>query len=146
MGRLGQKAGKGYYRYAEGSRQAEHDVEVDALVLEISAKLGYQRRDIGAEEIVERCLLALVNEGAKILEENIAASSHDIDCVYLNGYGFPKAEGGPMQWADAQGMSSIRDRLQRLHSQFGEQWQPAGLITKLAETGQHFADVKEGRV
>jgi len=146
MGRLGQKAGKGYYRYAEGSRQAEHDVEVDALVLEISAKLGYQRREIGHEEILERCLLALVNEGAKILEENIAGSSHDIDCVYLNGYGFPKAEGGPMQWADAQGMSSIRDRLQRLQSQFGEQWQPAGLITRLAETGQHFADVKEGRV
>lgn len=146
MGRLGQKAGKGYYRYAEGSRQAEHDVEVDALVLQISAKLGYQRREIGQEEIIERCLLALVNEGAKILEENIAANSHDIDCVYLNGYGFPKVEGGPMQWADAQGISSIRDRLLRLQSQFGEQWQPAGLITRLAETGQHFADVKEGRV
>lgn len=146
LGRLGQKSHKGYYRYAEGSRQAEHDAEVDALVLDISGGLGFRRREIDDEEIVERCLLALVNEGAKILEENIAANSHDIDCVYLNGYGFPKAEGGPMHWADAQGMSSIQERLERLQGLFGDQWRPAGLITRLGEAGQRIADVKEGRL
>lgn len=102
LGRFGQKSRMGYYRYAEGSRQAEHDPEVDALVLAVSEQLGFQRRAIGQEEILERCLLALVNEGAKILEEGIAASSADIDTVYLNGYGFPADKGGPMSWPTAR--------------------------------------------
>ena len=95
LGRFGQKSRMGYYRYAEGSRQAEHDPEVDALVLQVSEQLGFERRGIGQEEILERCLLALVNEGAKILEEGIAASSADIDTVYLNGYGFPPTRAAP---------------------------------------------------
>src|SRR5690606_7391788 len=114
LGRFGQKAGMGYYRYAEGSRQAEHDPEVDALVLKVSETLGFTRRDIGPEEILERCLLWLVNEGAKILQENMAANSHDIDLVYLNGYGFPADKGGPMNWADTQGAADIQARLQYL--------------------------------
>ncbi|MEK1907784.1 MAG: 3-hydroxyacyl-CoA dehydrogenase NAD-binding domain-containing protein [Pseudomonas sp.] len=146
LGRFGQKAGKGYYSYAPGSRQAEHDPEVDALVLQVSEALGYDRRSIGAEEILERCLLALVNEGAKILEENIAANSHDVDLVYLNGYGFPADKGGPMSWADSQGAASIRDRLLHLSERFGAHWQPAKLIETLAANGKHFADVKEGNV
>ncbi|PMY73516.1 MULTISPECIES: 3-hydroxyacyl-CoA dehydrogenase [unclassified Pseudomonas] len=143
LGRFGQKSQKGYYRYAEGSRQAEHDAAVDALVLEIAAGLGFRRREIKDEEIVERCLLALVNEGAKILEENIAANSQDIDIVYLNGYGFPKNLGGPMQWADAQGIKPILERLTRLQHLFGNYWQPADLIASLAATGKQFSDVKE---
>src|SRR5690606_2127368 len=99
LGSIGQKAGKGYYRYAEGSRQAQHDPEVDWLWVEASERLGYRRCEIGAEEILERCLLALVNEGAKILQEGIASSSHDIGLVYRNGYGFPADKGGPMAWA-----------------------------------------------
>ncbi|MNV65525.1 Fatty acid oxidation complex subunit alpha [compost metagenome] len=83
LGRFGQKSGNGFYHYEPGSRQAEHDVEVDALVQRVSEELGYQRREIGTEEILERCLLALVNEGAKILQEGIADSAHDIDRVYL---------------------------------------------------------------
>ncbi|MBB2495734.1 3-hydroxyacyl-CoA dehydrogenase [Aquipseudomonas ullengensis] len=146
LGRFGQKAGKGYYSYAPGSRQAEHDPEVDALVLQVSESLGYDRRSIGAEEILERCLLALVNEGAKILEENIAANSHDVDLVYLNGYGFPADKGGPMSWADSQGAASIRDRLLHLSERFGAHWQPAKLIETLAANGKRFADVKEGNV
>ena len=146
LGRFGQKARMGYYRYAEGSRQAEHDPEVDALVLQVSEQLGFTRRDIDPSEILERCLLALVNEGAKILEENIAANSHDIDLVYLNGYGFPADKGGPMSWADSQGVAAIHDRLKALQAAFGEHWLPARLIEQLAASGQRFADVQEGRV
>jgi 3-hydroxyacyl-CoA dehydrogenase len=145
LGRYGQKSQKGYYRYAEGSRQAEPDAEVDALVLEVSLGLGFRRREIGSEEILERCLLALVNEGAKILEEQIADSSHDIDLVYLNGYGFPEAVGGPMQWADSQGLAQIGERLDSLHTLFGEHWRPAALIRRLARDGLGFADFKEAR-
>ncbi|UVE17592.1 3-hydroxyacyl-CoA dehydrogenase [Pseudomonas sp. LS44] len=146
VGRFGQKARLGYYQYAEGSRQAEHDPQVDALVLRVSEGLGFRRRDIGNEEILERCLLALVNEGAKILEENIAANSQDIDLVYRNGYGFPASQGGPMAWADGQGLGEILARLQRLQELFGAHWQPAALIKQLASSGKRFADMQEGRV
>ena len=142
LGRFGQKARMGYYRYAEGSRQAEHDPEVDALVQEVSESLGFERREIGAEEILERCLLALVNEGAKILEEDIAANSHDIDLVYLNGYGFPAERGGPMSWADEQGVAEIEQRLQSLQACLGDHWKPARLISKLAAAQKKFADVQ----
>ncbi|HSX90202.1 MAG TPA: 3-hydroxyacyl-CoA dehydrogenase NAD-binding domain-containing protein [Pseudomonas sp.] len=146
LGRFGQKAGMGYYRYAEGSRQAEHDPEVDALVLQVSEQLGFVRRDIDATEILERCLLALVNEGAKILEENIAANSHDIDLVYLNGYGFPADKGGPMAWADSQGVAAIEQRLKALQPLFGDHWQPAKLIEHLAASHKRFSDVREGQL
>ncbi|MDZ4192418.1 3-hydroxyacyl-CoA dehydrogenase NAD-binding domain-containing protein [Ectopseudomonas chengduensis] len=146
LGRFGQKSGKGYYRYAPGSRQAEHDPEVDALVQAESERLGFSRRDIGNEDILERCLLALVNEGAKILEENIAANSRDIDLVYLNGYGFPAERGGPMSWADGEGVAAIRQRLLQLTERFGAHWQPAALIERLASAGKQFSDVQEGRV
>lgn len=146
LGRFGQKAGMGYYRYAEGSRQAEHDPEVDALVLQFSEQLGFVRRDIDATEILERCLLALVNEGAKILEENIAANSHDIDLVYLNGYGFPADKGGPMAWADSQGVAAIEQRLKALQPLFGDHWQPAKLIEHLAASHKRFSDVREGQL
>ncbi|AZC99534.1 3-hydroxyacyl-CoA dehydrogenase [Pseudomonas chlororaphis] len=139
-GRFGQKSGKGYYHYEPGSRQAEHDVQVDALVQEVSEGLGYRRRDIGPEEILERCLLALVNEGAKILEEGIAGSAHDIDLVYLNGYGFPADKGGPMSWADGQGLVSIQQGLLRLQAESGVHWKPARLIDELVRAGKGFAD------
>ena len=143
LGRLGQKTGKGYYRYAPGSRQAEHDPEVDALVLKVSNDLGYRRRGISAEEIVERCLLALVNEGAKILQEGIAASSADIDRVWLNGYGFPAATGGPMRWADDQGAAFVLARLEYLQSVLGEHWRPAALLCTLVANGKRFEQQAE---
>ncbi|MES2817406.1 MAG: 3-hydroxyacyl-CoA dehydrogenase NAD-binding domain-containing protein [Pseudomonadota bacterium] len=139
LGRFGQKVGQGYYRYAPGSRQAEHDPEVDALVLQVAEHLGFVRRPIGREEILERCLLALVNEGAKILEQGMAASSADIDRVYLNGYGFPAAQGGPMAWADAQGGEALRARLQALQARLGEHWRPAALIERMALDGSRLA-------
>ena len=140
MGRFGQKSGNGYYHYEPGSRQAEHDPQVDALVLEVSERLGFHRRVIGPEEILERCLLALVNEGAKILQEGIAGSAHDIDLVYLNGYGFPADKGGPMAWADQQGLADIHRRLMDLETRQGDHWQPARLIGVLAAAGKGFAD------
>ncbi|CAI8900748.1 3-hydroxyacyl-CoA dehydrogenase NAD-binding domain-containing protein [Pseudomonas chlororaphis] len=139
-GRFGQKSGNGYYHYEPGSRQAEHDAQVDALVQEVSEGLGYRRRDVGPEEILERCLLALVNEGAKILEEGIAGSAQDIDLVYLNGYGFPADKGGPMSWADWQGLVSIQQGLLRLQAELGAHWKPARLIDELVQAGKGFAD------
>ncbi|AZE08619.1 3-hydroxyacyl-CoA dehydrogenase [Pseudomonas chlororaphis] len=139
-GRFGQKSGNGYYHYEPGSRQAEHDVQVDALVQEVSEGLGYRRRDVGLEEILERCLLALVNEGAKILEEGIAGSAQDIDLVYLNGYGFPADKGGPMSWADRQGLVAIQKDLLRLQAELGAHWKPARLIDELVQAGKGFAD------
>ncbi len=146
LGRFGQKSGKGYYRYAPGSRQAEHDPVVDGLVQMQSERLGFTRREIDNEEILERCLLALVNEGAKILEENIAANSRDIDLVYLNGYGFPAERGGPMAWADDEGVTAIHQRLLQLTERFGAHWQPAALIERLARDNKRFVDIQEGRV
>lgn len=146
LGRFGQKSGKGYYLYAPGSRQAEHDPVVDGLVQMQSERLGFTRREIGNEEILERCLLALVNEGAKILQENIAANSHDIDLVYLNGYGFPAERGGPMAWADGEDVAAIHRRLLQLTERFGAHWQPAALIERLAAENKRFSDVQEGRL
>ncbi|NNJ15637.1 3-hydroxyacyl-CoA dehydrogenase [Pseudomonas putida CSV86] len=145
QGRFGQKSGQGYYRYAPGSREAEHDPEVDALVFKVAQGLGMHRRTIDDEEIRERCLLALVNEGAKILEESVADCSADIDRVYLHGYGFPAALGGPMHWADQQGLSLLLARLERLQGLFGEHWRPAGLLMRLVAEGKQLADVREGR-
>lgn len=139
QGRFGQKSGNGYYHYEPGSRQAEHDPEVDALVQRVSEQLGYQRREIGAEEILERCLLALVNEGAKILQEGIAESAQDIDLVYLNGYGFPADKGGPMAWADQQGLAAIQARLLRLEAAQGALWKPAQIIRERAASGGQLA-------
>ena len=109
-------------------------------MLEVSEKLGFHRREISPEEILERCLLALVNEGAKILQEGIAGSAHDIDLVYLNGYGFPADKGGPMVWADQQGLADIHQRLLALETRQGDHWSPARLIGELAAVGKGFAD------
>ncbi|AYN10747.1 3-hydroxyacyl-CoA dehydrogenase [Pseudomonas putida] len=136
QGRLGQKSGRGYYRYAPGSRRAEHDPLVDALVCQVSLALGYRRRSIDPEEIRERCLLALVNEGARILEEGISGSCADIDRVWLNGYGFPAQAGGPMSWAQAQGAAQILACLERLRGMFGEHWRPAPLIQRWVVEGK----------
>lgn len=141
--RFGQKTGKGYYYYEAGSRQANHDPEVDALVQRESERLGFTRREIGPEEILERCLLALINEGAKILDEGIADSARDVDLVYLNGYGFPADKGGPLAWADTLGVEEVLKRLNYLTETRGAHWQPSALIQRLASEGRRFADVKK---
>jgi len=141
LGRFGQKTGAGYYRYASGNRTPQPDPTVAAIVEEEGLKRHGARREIGAEEIVQRCMLALVNEGAKILEEGIALRASDIDVVYICGYGFPVYRGGPMFWADQAGLDKVLETIRRFHSAgYGEVWQPAPLIERLAAEGGSFAD------
>ena len=140
MGRFGQKTGAGFYRYEPGSRTPIPDPEVDALIAEVAAESGINRRTIGADEIVERCLYPLVNEGARILDEGIALRASDIDLVWINGYGFPRWRGGVMHWADAVGLGAVHAAIARL-DESQDFWEPAPLLSRLASEGKGFADV-----
>ncbi|WHU04519.1 3-hydroxyacyl-CoA dehydrogenase NAD-binding domain-containing protein [Sphingomonas sp. NIBR02145] len=141
LGRFGQKTGAGFYRYPDG-RTAEPDPEIDALILAESARLGIERREIGDEEIVERCIYALVNEGAKILGERIAWRAVDIDVVYLDGYGFPGERGGPMYLADRIGLPRVLERIEQFAAgPQGWAWAPAPLLVELAASGRTFASL-----
>ncbi len=138
-GRYGQKTGKGWYDYKAGDRTAHASTEVEALIVQHSRDIGLQRRHIGAEEVVERLLYALANEGARILEEGIAAKASDIDIVYLAGYGFPAWRGGPMFHADAIGLYNVLAAMRRYAGGYQRQaWQPAPLLVQLAEQGKSF--------
>ena len=138
-GRYGQKTGKGWYIYDE-NRKPSPDPEVTALIETLTAEAGIQRREISQEEIIERTIYALVNEGAKILEEGIALRAVDIDIIYLSGYGFPAWRGGPMWYASTVGLKKVYDRVCEFHAQHGELWEPAPLLKRLAEEGKTFAD------
>ena len=143
LGRLGQKTGKGWLRYDE-NRRASADPEVAALIESAARAAGIQRRVISKDEIVDRCVLALVNEGARILEEGMALRASDIDVVYLTGYGFPAWRGGPMFYAD--GFYADQTGLQRVVARIGEferqhgaaLWTPAPLLRRLAEESKTF--------
>ena len=143
-GRFGQKTGAGWYRYEAGSRDPIPDPEVLAIIDRYRARQGVAPRKVGAEEIVERCIYALVNEGARILEDGIAQRSSDIDLVYLNGYGFPAYRGGPMFYADQTGLRSIVRALKRIASAPGADaaWTPAPLLTRLAHEDKTFSGFK----
>jgi 3-hydroxyacyl-CoA dehydrogenase len=141
LGRFGQKTGAGFYRYPDG-RTAEPDPEIDALILAESARLGVERRVIDDAEIVERCIYALINEGAKILGEGIALRSVDIDVVYLDGYGFPGERGGPMYLADRIGLPKVLERIEQFAAgPQGWAWAPAPLLVELAASGRTFASL-----
>jgi 3-hydroxyacyl-CoA dehydrogenase len=137
--RYGQKTGAGWYKYDEQRRSAS-DPEVARLIAGWVAKAGISQRTIGADEIVDRCLYALVNEGARILEEGFALRAVDIDIIYLNGYGFPAYRGGPMWYADTVGLKKVYERICEFHKQHGENWTPAPLLSQLAEQGKTFAE------
>jgi 3-hydroxyacyl-CoA dehydrogenase len=139
MGRYGQKTGAGWYKYDE-KRRAIPDPEVTALVKKWAAEAGIPQRQISREEIVDRCLYALVNEGARILEEGYALRAGDIDIIYINGYGFPAYRGGPMWYADSVGLKKVYERILEFHRQHGELWEPAPLLKQLAEQGKTFAE------
>ncbi|MFN7723734.1 MAG: 3-hydroxyacyl-CoA dehydrogenase NAD-binding domain-containing protein [Rubrivivax sp.] len=142
-GRLGQKTGAGLYRYEPGSRVPQPDPEVHALIRDEAQRLGIKPRDIDDAEIVQRCLLALINEGAALLGEGIALRAGDIDTVWLNGYGFPRWMGGPMHRADRMGLPHVLDLLARWQDHCsGDEalWSPAPLLLELACSARSFAD------
>ena len=140
-GRLGQKTGKGWYRYEPGSRAPQVDPEVDAMIDAYRHEVGITPRAIPDEEIVDRCVYALVNEGARILEEGIALRASDIDIVYLTGYGFPRAKGGPMFYAETVGLDKVVARMHEFEANPNaapEFWQPAKLLAERARAGKRF--------
>jgi 3-hydroxyacyl-CoA dehydrogenase len=138
MGRFGQKTGAGWYRYEPGSRKPLPDPEVQRLIEEASRQAGVPRRKITLEEIVERTVYALVNEGARILGEGIALRAGDIDVIYVNGYGFPANRGGPMWYADGVGPGRVFERVAEFEKRHGAAWAPAPLLKRLAEAGRRF--------
>ena len=139
LGRFGQKTGKGMYKYEPGSRKPIPDPEVDTVIEQYRREIGVRPRQITDEEIVERCIYALVNEGARILDEGIALRASDIDMVYLTGYGFPPYRGGPMFYADTVGLPMVLAAIERFQKGYqGAQWKPAPLLARLAKEGKRF--------
>ncbi len=139
-GRLGQKSGAGYYKYDSETRARISDPEVEAMIREEAEKFGIGQREISEEEIIARCMYPLVNEGAKILEEGIAQRASDIDIVYVYGYAFPAAKGGPMCYADQVGLKDVYEKILEFQRDHGEKnWQPANLLRELAESDGSFA-------
>ena len=139
LGRYGQKTGAGWYKY-DDQRRATPDPVVADLVRKWVEEAGVVQRQISAREITDRCLYALANEGARILEEGYALRASDIDIIYLNGYGFPAYRGGPMWYADTVGLMQVYERVCEFHKQHGENWRPAPLLKELAEQGKTFSD------
>ncbi|HJT08751.1 MAG TPA: 3-hydroxyacyl-CoA dehydrogenase NAD-binding domain-containing protein [Stellaceae bacterium] len=143
-GRLGQKTGNGYYHYEPGSRAPLPDPVVERIIVEVSQKLGVERRAIAEEEILARLVYPMINEGAKILDEGIALRPGDIDVIWVYGYGWPVYRGGPMHYADQVGLARIRDRLADFARRFNEPaLAPAPLLARLADEGRGFAEWKQ---
>jgi 3-hydroxyacyl-CoA dehydrogenase len=140
MGRFGQKTNAGFYKYEAGNRTPVDDPEVEKIIVQVSKELGIERRQITDEEILERCMFAMINEGAKILDEKIALRASDIDTVWINGYGFPSHRGGPMFYADTVGLPKVLERVKALLGKHGKVWTPSPLLERLAAAGKTFAD------
>ena len=139
LDRFGQKTGAGWYKYDE-SRKPSPDPQVAGLIRLWTSEAGIPQRDVFAEEIVDRCIYTLVNEGARLLEEGIALRAVDIDIIYLNGYGFPAYRGGPMWYADTVGLKQVYERICEFQRRLGNWWEPAPLLQRLAEQGKTFAE------
>ena len=141
QGHYGQKTGQGYYKYEAGSRAPRPYPELDQLVKQVGRDLGIAQRSISDEEIVERCIYPMINEGCKILEEGIALRASDIDIVWLNGYGFPGYRGGPMCYGELVGLDKVYATIERFHQEHGKVWEPSPLLARLAQSGKRFADL-----
>jgi 3-hydroxyacyl-CoA dehydrogenase len=142
QGRYGQKAGKGWFKYEDGSRKPIPDPEIQAMIEAESKAQGIQRREIPDDEILERTIYPLINEGAQILDEGMALRPGDIDIIYLYGYGFPAYRGGPMCYADIVGVEKVYDRIKHYHEKLGAWWKPAALLQRLVHEGRQFRDLK----
>lgn len=144
-GRRGQKNGRGYYVYDPETRASAPDPEVLQIISDFAAAKGIEQREVGEEEILERCLYPMVNEGAKILDEGIAIRPSDIDVIWVNGYGWPVYRGGPMHWGDSVGLDRIVARMREFAAESGDDfWQPSGLLAELADGGGSFSDWSAG--
>jgi 3-hydroxyacyl-CoA dehydrogenase len=136
--RRGQKTGRGFYDYDE-NRKSSPSSDVEAVIRAVSEKKGIARRTVTDQEILERCLYPMVNEGAKILEEGKALRASDIDTVWINGYGWPVYTGGPMHWADGIGLGKILGRMKAFAAEHGPEFKPSALLEKLVAEGGSFA-------
>jgi 3-hydroxyacyl-CoA dehydrogenase len=139
MGRWGQKRGAGWYRYDE-TRAPIPDPDVHALIEKTAREAGIARRTVTPQEVIERSIYVMINEGARILEEGRAQRAADIDVIYCTGYGFPSYRGGPMWYADTVGLKNVYARVCDFHQRYGELWEPAPLLKTLAEAGSSFAE------
>lgn len=139
LGRYGQKTGAGWYKYDE-NRRAVPSPEIQESIRQWARDAGIPQRTVSSDEMVERCIFALVNEGARILDEGIALRAVDIDIIYLNGYGFPAYRGGPMWYADTIGLKNVYQRICSFERQHGELWEPAPLLKRLAEDDKTFSE------
>ena len=138
-GWFGQKTGRGFYLYPDGARKGQPDPEVQAIIDASAKAAGITPRNITDEEIVERCLFAVVNEGAQIIDEGIARRASDVDVAWVNGYGFPRWRGGPMHWAGELGLQTVLKQIETF-DKYHDFWCPADLLIRLAQAGQSFAD------
>ncbi len=138
MGRYGQKTGAGWYRYEPGSRRPIPDPLIEELAQQAASARGIARRHIDSQEIVSRILAALANEGANLLAEGIAQRPGDIDVIYVHGFGFPRHQGGPMAYADRQGLPQVLSQIREYRRRFGDHWKPASLLEALAAANRTF--------
>ena len=146
LGRFGQKSGRGFYRYDGPGGERSADPEVLDLVQAEAVRLGIRQRNVTSAEIVGRCVLALINEGARILEEGVAGCPADIDVIWCNGYGFPRHRGGPMFYADTRGLPNVFASILNYAKEHGERyWTPAPLLVTLANGNSTFAAWQAGR-
>jgi 3-hydroxyacyl-CoA dehydrogenase len=143
MDRRGQKNGRGYYDYA-ADRTASPSPVVEQAIKDFAARKGAVTRQLSDEEILQRCLFPLINEGVKILEEGIAARPSDIDVIWLNGYGWPAHTGGPMFYADSLGLPALVARMDDYAERFGAAFEPAALLRSLAAQGRRLQDLRDG--
>ena len=138
MGRYGQKTGAGWYRYEPGSRTRIPDPVVEEVAAAEAAKRGLTRHGISDDEIIARITSALINEGARVLEDGYAIRAGDIDVIYCYGFGFPRHRGGPMFFADTIGLSTVLERIRSYRERFGDYWKPAPLLERLVAEGRGF--------
>ncbi len=141
-GRLGQKNGKGWYRYEPGDRTPHPDPEVARIIKETAAEMGVEQRSFTDEEILRRLLFASVNEACRILDEGKALRASDIDVMWLYGFGFPRYRGGLMFWADTIGVREVYNQIAAWHQRYGERWAPSPLLRRLAESGTPLREAK----